>query len=581
MKRILSALCVILSLVIAGCTPPADEGSKYGDLAIFFGSDNLSVEAGGTISIPFTVLGSEGVVLNLQANSNDTEVELELKYDATYSGTIEFTAPKVVVRDKTVSVTLNVSDKHGRNTSNSTNVTMLKSEELAVSLSDDISSMAVKAGGSFSLPFVVTGKGDAEISSADAVLTVSSGWTATCSWNEGMTGGSINVTAPASLTESLDIELSIKDSYDRTATLEKSLAIVAISIAENAANCHIVDPGSTLTIKAVKGNSTTALDFTSASLIWQDKLGMVKSVSGNTTENVIVVELNENISGNAVVAAKKDGVIVWSWHVWVTDYDPMEDPFVWTSSATSTTYTYMDRNLGALSAEKYSQEALGLFYQWGRKDPFVGADGVRSMKYVNKYDIEGNRVYEVSEQRPRLSGPTATNLELAIQNPTVFYYSAEAGFSDWLTHDANRQENDLWGGVSNIKSIYDPCPEGWIVPAAGDGWGFRKEFKKGGNATDGSPYDPTYPWYIDSDEDKSMGFRYRTADGKEYWFPFTGDKHPLEEGALKEVGDIADIHTRTPDGSFAKIQGFAFGNPTTESGMNRAYGSSVRCVKEN
>ena len=281
------------------------------------------------------------------------------------------------------------------------------------------------------------------------------------------------------------------------------------------------------------------------------------------------------------MAAKKDGVIVWSWHVWVTDYDPMEDPFVWTSSATSTTYTYMDRNLGALSAEKYSQEALGLFYQWGRKDPFVGADGVRSMKYVNKYDIEGNRVYEVSEQRPRLSGPTATNLELAIQNPTVFYYSAEAGFSDWLTHDANRQENDLWGGVSNIKSIYDPCPEGWIVPAAGDGWGFRKEFKKGGNATDGSPYDPTYPWYIDSDEDKSMGFRYRTADGKEYWFPFTGDKHPLEEGALKEVGDIADIHTRTPDGSFAKIQGFAFGNPTTESGMNRAYGSSVRCVKEN
>lgn len=579
-KKLFYMACTVLGLVATGCTDPIDEGSKYGDIAVFFGSDNLTVEAGGVISVPFTVLGSEGVVLNLNAKCDDSEVALNLKYDATYSGTIEFTAPKVVVNEKKVTVTLEVNDKHGRNASGSTMVNIEKSEALTVSLAEDIKSMAVQANGSFSLPFVITGKGDADITDSNVTLNVTSGWTATCSWNENKDGGLFMITAPASLTESLKIEFTVTDSYNRTAELEKDLAIVGISIAENAANCHIAAPGSTLTIKAVKGNSTEELDFTSASLVWQDKLGMVKSVSGNNAAKVIVVELNGGISGNAVVAAKKDGVIVWSWHVWVTDFNPEDDPFVWTSKSTGTTYTYMDRNLGALSAEKYTQEALGLLYQWGRKDPFVGADGITSMKYIKKYDIDGNQVHEVSEQRPRLSDHTSTNLELSIQNPAVFYYSNEAGFADWLTHDSNRQNNDLWGGVSNIKSIYDPCPEGWMVPAGGDGWGFRKEFKKDGTAMDSGAYHSDYAWYIESAEGKNVGYRYKTESGKEYWFPFTGDKYP-HDGTLKEVGEGGDIHTRTPDGSFAKIQVLAYGNPTSESGLNRTYGSSVRCIKEN
>ncbi len=70
-----------------------------------------------------------------------------------------------------------------------------------------------------------------------------------------------------------------------------------------------------------------------------------------------------------MVAARDGDRIVWSWHVWVTGYDPEADIFEWTD-ANGITYKYMDRNLGALSAEKYSKDALGLMYQWGRKDPF-------------------------------------------------------------------------------------------------------------------------------------------------------------------------------------------------------------------
>lgn len=578
LSKVIFALAAMVFLA-AGCTmEKPEEGSEYGDIAIFFGADELSVEAGGTISIPFSILGSEGVVLNLEAVASDSEVTTKLKYDATYSGTIEFTAPIVVAGQKDVTLTLKVSDKKGRTAENSTTVTMLASEPLALSLTDNIRSMATTAGSTFTLPVVLTGKGNATVPD-NVTISASNGWTASYAWNADKTGGTITVTAPAALTDNVTITMSLKDSYDREATLEIPLSIVAISVAENAANCHIAAPGSTITIKAVKGNSTEELDFNNASLVWQDELGLVKSVAGNGAAKAIVVELNANKSGNAVVAAKKDGVIVWSWHVWVTDFDPEADPMVYTGA--NGTYTFMDRNLGASTNEKYKAGALGLFYQWGRKDPFVGADGVESSVYVKKYDIDGNAIREVTETRPIYEDFTTTNLQLAIQNPTVFYTAPSSAWPvvDWLTDDAQLQDNDLWGGVSGRKTIYDPCPEGWMIPPAGDCWGFRKKYKKDGNLNDAQPYDPSYAWYIEYEMDLCIGFRYRTADGKEYWFPFAGRKD-CGKGDLLGVGGGSQYQTSTNINTTVAVEMMAWGNPTSETGLNRPYGNSVRCIKE-
>lgn len=575
-KIIFSFVAAVMT--VAACTP-VEQGTQYGDLAIFYNSDELSVEAGGTLPIPFAVLGAEGAALKLEAVSSDPETSVKLKYDATYTGTIEFTSPIVVASQRTAQVTLKVSDSHNRYVEQSTTVTMLPSEPLVLSLTDDIKSMAVKSSGSFSLPFKVTGKGNATISE-NVTLTATSGWTVACEWNSDKTSGKINVTAPGIPTETLDIRMSITDSYNRTAELEVPLSIVIISVAEGAANCHIVAPGSTITIKGVKGNSATELDFNNAALVWQDQLGMVKSVSGNGTEKVVVVELNSGKSGNAVVAAKKDGVIVWSWHLWVTDYDPDDDPMVYTGS--ESTYTFMDRNLGATTNEKYSAGAFGLFYQWGRKDPFVGADGVESSVYVKKYDMNGNIIREVAERRPTYENDyTATNLDLSIQNPTVFYHAPSSAWPvvDWLTDDAQRQDNDLWGGVSGQKTIYDPCPEGWIVPPAGDAWSFRKQYKKAGNLNDAQAYDPTYPWYIEYEMQYCIGFRYKTTDDKEYWFPFAGRKD-CGTGDLLGVGGGSQYHTRTVLNTTVTTEVMAWGNPTSESGLNRPYGNNIRCIKE-
>ena len=578
LNRIIFALAAT-ALLAAGCMEKPEEGSEYGDIAIFFGADELTVEAGGTLSVPFSILGSEGVVLNLEAVTSDAEVTTKLKYDATYTGTIEFTAPIVVAGQKDVTLTLKVSDKKGRKAENSTTVTMLASEPLALALTDNIRSMATTAGGTFTLPVVLTGKGNATVPD-NVTISASNGWTASYAWNSDKTGGMITVTAPAALTDNVTISMSLKDSYDREATLEVPLSIVAISVAENAANCHIVAPGSTITINAVKGNSTEALDFNNATLVWQDELGLVKSVAGNGAAKAVVVELNAGKSGNAVVAAKKDGVIVWSWHLWVTDFDPEADPFVYKSPKTGTTYTFMDRNLGADSNEQNSAASFGLLYQWGRKDPFVGADGVESSVYVKKYDIDGNIVREVTEMRPVYEDFTTTNLELSIQNPTVFYKAPQSAWPvvDWLTDDAQLQNNDLWGGVSGHKTIYDPCPEGWTVPTAGDPWLFRSEYKKIGTLQDDGKYDESYPWYIEYEP--SLGFRYKTTDGKEYWFPFQGKKEP-NSGELTGVGGGGQLHTRSVSNTTVSVESFAWGNPASESPLNRPYGSGVRCIKEN
>ena len=583
-KSLLAALLLTGAATIVSCgSDDSDDGPKLGELKAIFSSDNFSVEAGGTVSLPFTVTGAEGATLALSATPSNTAATTSVTSDANYAGSVEFTAPAITDGEK-ITVTLTVTDsKNNRTTTAQTSVTVGASEKLAVALSADIKSMATKPGGSFELPFTVTGIGTATVAS-DVTLTATSGWNATCEWGSDKTSGKIKVTAPAALTPTLALSMTISDNHNRTAKLEATLTIVEISTAANAANCHIVAPGSTLTIKAVEGNSTTELNFNNAALVWQDAQGMVKSVSANSSEKVVVVQLNAGIVGNAVVAAKLDDVIVWSWHVWVTDYDPMSDPFVWTDKSTGTSYTFMDRNLGAKNAKKYDAGSLGLLYQWGRKDPFVNADGTESSVYVAKYDIDGNRVREVSEERPTYpsSDYESTNLLLSIQNPNTFYSAPSSAWPvvDWLTDDAQRQNHDLWGGVSGYKTKYDPCPEGWKVPEAGAPWGFRKEYKKAGALNDGQPYDSSYPWFIEYDDAYCIGFRYKQADsGKEYWFPFTGKKD-CNKGDLNGVGGGANYNTATCQNTLAIMEMLAWGNPASETGLNRPYGSSVRCIKE-
>ena len=581
MKRIYILLVAALSLAISfSCNKENQAGGNsgnYGDLAIFWGADEYVVEAGQSVAMAFTVVGTEGAAVKCTPSVNDADFTCKIKVNPDYTGIVTVTAPDIVLSKKRLTVTLLVKDNgHNREAIEEVPLVANKSEDLAVEFAADIKSMAAKAGSSFEIPFVIKGQGSATLKSKS--VTLSDGWAASTTWPtaENPTG-SIEVTAPATLTNSLNVKINITDNFNRNAQLDETIGIVPIEPVAGAANCFIVAPGSTLTINAVKGNSAEKLDFDNAGLIWQDNNGMVRSVSGNGTEKVVVVALASGKSGNALVCARKGDEIVWSWHLWVTDFNPNEDPFVWTNTETSKSYTFMDRNLGAMSNAQKDWTSFGLFYQWGRKDPFVSSTGgLESSVETKMYDIDGNKLETKFLDRPVTEGED-NNMALAIAHPDVFLTCANSNLPrDWYASRAAGQNNDLWGGVSGIKTIYDPCPEGWTIPESGDPWKFRFQYEKEGKLNDSKPYNPDKPWYID---DESVGFRYKTADGKEYWFPFPG-KREVADGFISGVGGGAQIHTRSVSQTYCVIESFAWGNPSTEFQLNRPYGSSVRCIKE-
>lgn len=562
----------------SGEEPGGEKGDDdYGDLGIFFDTSAPAINPGQTLEIPFTVTGSEGATLDLVPSVDNSDYSCALgKVDyVNYQGTIKLTAPEVITEATEVKVSLTASDTHKRSLTKSVCVKVNASEPLTITVLGEPASMAVKAGGSFSLSYKVLNLAPAKITGTPTV-EVSSGWSTEVSVSEDII--KVKYNAPASIGQTLEIKISATDDHNRKVEYSGSLSIVEITTTAGAANCHVVKPGGTLTIKAVKGNSTTALEFDNATLVWQDAIGLVSSVSGNGSEGVVVVRLADGKEGNAVVAARDGDRIVWSWHVWVTDYDPEADIFEWTD-ANGITYKYMDRNLGALSAEKYSKESLGLMYQWGRKDPFPGGDDVESQIQKRIYDINGNQIYMKIEERPTYNDNTSTNLQLAIEHPDVFYGAPSSSWPvvDWLTDKAALQNNDLWGGKTNAKTVYDPCPEGWRIPAAGNGWGFRTEYKKKGSLNDDGEYDESYPWF--QDYDKCIGFRYKTKAGKEYWFPLVGKLDP-NNGTLQSVGGSGYYNTCTDNSNTVFYECLAWGNPASESMLNRTHGAATRCIKE-
>lgn len=177
-------------------------------------------------------------------------------------------------------------------------------------------------------------------------------------------------------------------------------------------------------------------------------------------------------NGNAVIAAvNSKGDILWSWHLWCTkaSANPLEH-----YSTYSNGVTFMDFNLGAFANSNGATDknqlildSYGLYYQWGRKDPFLrpyyhdcsGSDD----EYA--YNNAGSIIYvECAES----SAETGT-IEYTIEHPMTFITNTACvdnedgdGIGDWM-YSSN---NSLWSGTT--KTLYDPCPYGWRVPAGND-----------------------------------------------------------------------------------------------------------------
>ena len=230
-----------------------------------------------------------------------------------------------------------------------------------------------------------------------------------------------------------------------------------IEVFADDANCYILNPPTTgektfeIPIRRIdtfwgnKGyenvpDNTLGTDKSwTATILWKQMAegdvsdaNLVKN-SGEGTGTGFRFKVAAGTSGNVVVGVKNSqGTILWSWHLWLTDYEP------------NNSNVAMDRNLGALGTS--FEENGRLYYQFGRKDPFPGSypGGVFS------------------------AATTSQTVAYSVMNPMVFVYIKD---KPWTTEERYNptNENIVWQDPKVIgegKSIFDPSPAGWKIPAA-------------------------------------------------------------------------------------------------------------------
>ncbi len=234
-------------------------------------------------------------------------------------------------------------------------------------------------------------------------------------------------------------------------------------LSQQRANSYLVSQKEThYTIDATHGGT---INPASAKLIWQSSVNLLKYVilnNGKISFYTKAEDDDENtlLDGNALIGAyDSDGTLLWSWHIWVSDYDPEITALDYGE------YQVMSRNLGALnnanSTPTERTQSFGLYYQWGRKDPFIYPSSYLAASGLgaNMYDDEGNST-DVKVIAVASDEETGT-IRYATENPLHFITNTSASQRDWLA----TADNTLWR--ADEKTAYDPCPYGWrVAPAA-------------------------------------------------------------------------------------------------------------------
>ena len=192
-------------------------------------------------------------------------------------------------------------------------------------------------------------------------------------------------------------------------------------------------------------------DIESASVLWETSEGLITACSYDLYNNKLYIGKAKNAKGNAVIKLMNaSGKVRWSYHFWMTN----------TGSAvpeiTVGGHVFLDRNLGALANTAPvdgESDVVGLFYQWGRKDPFPAPQNLKTANGVMTDEVypKGAVVMAVMQ-----NGVAPT---VAIENPSTFYWgNNNVGNEDW----SNPQNDEYW--KTTEKTDFDPCPYGYVVP---------------------------------------------------------------------------------------------------------------------
>ena len=360
------------------------------------------------------------------------------------------------------------------------------------------------------------------------------------------------------------------------------------------ANCYMVHMAGDYTFRTRYVDNTPVSNIAKVDWLWATKVegkeGNALISNINYADGTVSFTASE-YEGNALLAAfNAAGEIVWSWHIWLTDKPEVFDyqnNIIPQSNGQTDGYYCMDRNLGATDATALGgYETFGLYYQWGRKDPFVGdateerARDVQNGGWMNVTAPFGNSssltvcnsAYTQAAWSATATSAAIGSIEYATANPMTFLTGdPTSNKADWLNlNNLGAEKNNiiydadksLWRPFQ--KSNYDPCPVGYQVP--------RKAMWVSLLSTN-------------CVHTEYKGFVNTTDSGQSVWYPSAGYRsaHPSDAGALMSVqNDTGFVKLWSSELEASELSFcFTFNYPLYNAINSASWGNgyNVRCVK--
>ena len=365
-------------------------------------------------------------------------------------------------------------------------------------------------------------------------------------------------------------------------------------------NQNITDPW----IEKTNGGANAGVN--GAKIVWADEANLVhlsaspiKQDGGNAYLDFEVKQTDIK-SGNAVVAVTKGGTVVWSWHLWFAPKDALDKievtnhqnvkyyftkealgwkPIQWSGSTYSSARTVKVKVEQTVANNGTKQEAVinitqnpgrvkqgaTTLYQFGRKDAFPGVD-------ASKLATNSHFTENAGDNMSIMNG---------IQHPDFYYIGGSNWNSNYGYYNLWSADNTVIGGsnVGNdnlvVKTVYDPSPVGFKMPANNAFTGFTADGKNEGTMNvDGTDVKQTFS--------NNFGHNFWTSSSKTATinFPASGFRFS-NGGALNDVGNGGYYWSAVPNGLNNGCDLlFHFFNVVPLSNDARSFGFAARPVSE-
>lgn len=398
---------------------------------------------------------------------------------------------------------------------------------------------------------------------------------------------------------------------------------------------HITDPW----IEKTNNGANRSID--KAWVLWSDESNLVKikdnglyrAPDGNLYIKFQVPEDGIK-SGNAVIAVRKsiqkfrdeerlqgrkkvtvrvyytEYQTLWSWHLWFAPKDALKEIPV--TNKQGTIYGFANEALGwkptlwqgtpyqsPRSVNVKIRQTIGkkketiititqlpgttsrtgytTQYQWGRKDAFPGKVGQPAEGGIN-WNAGSDMYIQTILQNPQNYYTAGYNADGSLNAGTNFakYYTL---YNLWSMNNTSAYAENQANSQTVVKTIYDPCPVGFSVPANDAFTGFTTTGVLSNNINqinaDATIEAETYK--------NNFGHNFWTNSSKTetIFFPAAGYREARNGSTLTKYGVAGEYWTATPnDNNNGNVLGFEHNVVHPLYRNIRAFGFSVRPVAE-